>query len=252
MGSRVGHISVDQRVERCAQTADFPPEDSADHGRVSSLGTLRLRPLAARQIGRRIAPSLVPSECRFSVGPALPATPASSGGKTPVHDNLARPADREMSAGGGVPAPRTQQTTAESLRSQPRGKGCFQLGRPGDASHRVWSRQSADSASAPLCPLPLLVGKHLSVTISLDLRVERCAQTADFPRTTLQTTAESLPSQPRGEGFSQPDRSGDASHRVWSLQMAESASAPLCQIPLLVPMRKHRSVTISLDRRVER
>ena len=70
-----------------------------------------------------------------------------------------------MSAGGGFPAPRTLQTTAESLRSQPRGKGCFQLGRSGDASHRVWSLQMAESASAPLCQLPLLVPmrKHRSV-----------------------------------------------------------------------------------------
>ena len=120
-----------------------------------------------------------------------------------------------MSAGGGFPAPRTQQTTAESLRSQPRGKGCFQLGRPGDASHRVWSRQSADSASAPLCPLPLPVGKHLSVTISLERRVERCAQTADFPPKGLCRRRQSLfPRNRAGKAASsQADR---ATHRTES------------------------------------
>ena len=101
VGSRVGHaaISFDRRVERCAKTSDFSAERLCRRRRVSSLGTLRLRPLAAGGTRRRIAQSLVPSECRVSVGPAL----------------------------------------------------------------------------------PLLVGKHLSVTISLDRRVERCAQTADFP-----------------------------------------------------------------------
>ena len=194
VGSRVGHaaISFDRRVERCVKTSDFSAERLCRRRRVSSLGTLRLRSLAAGRTGRRIAPSLVPSGCRVSVGPTLPATPASSGGKTPVRDNLARPADREMCADRGFPARRLCRRRQSLF---PRNLAVKAACSRGDqATHRTESGPVRMPSQRRPCFTPAGGKTLVRDNIARPANREMCADRGFPVRTTLQTTAEPLPS----------------------------------------------------------